>query len=73
MSKKIQQLDVSVLGQDWKIDLTDYVEMLDPNLPCSIQHNTLYLDEDTVVIVDDTLKISPVFATVEGETLILNI
>lgn len=73
MSKKIQQLDVSVLGQNWKIDLTDYVEMLEHNLPCSIQHDTLYLDEDAVVVVDDTLKISPVFATVEGETLILNI
>lgn len=24
MSKKIQQLDVSVLGQNWKLDLTDY-------------------------------------------------
>lgn len=73
MSKKIQQLDVSVLGQDWKIDLTDYVEMEDPKISNSIQDDTLYLDEDTVVVVDDTLKISPVFATVEGETLILNI
>lgn len=73
MSKKIQQLDVSVLGQDWKIDLTDYVEMEDPKISHSIQDDTLYLDEDTVVVVDDTLKITPVFATVEGETLILNI
>lgn len=73
MSKKIQQLDVSVLGQDWKIDLTDYVEMEDPKISNSMQDDTLYLDEDTVVVVDDTLKISPVFATVEGETLILNI
>lgn len=73
MSKKIQQLDVSVLGQDWKIDLTDYVEMEYPKIYHSIQDDTLYLDEDTGVVVDDTLKISPVFATVEGETLILNI
>ena len=73
MSKKIQKLDVSVLGQDWKIDLTDYVEMLEPNLPYSIQHNTLYLDEDTGVVTNNILKISPVFATVEGETLILNV
>ena len=73
MSKKIQQLDVSVLGQDWRIDLTDYVEMEDPKISHSIQDDTLYLDEDTGVVVDDTLKISPVFATVEGETLILNI
>lgn len=73
MPKKIQQLDVSVLGQDWKIDLTDYVEMGEPKISNSIQDDTLYLDEDTVVVVDDTLKINPVFATVEGETLILNI
>ena len=73
MSKKIQQLDVSVLGQDWKIDLTDYVEMENPKISNSMQDNILYLDEDTVVVVDDTLKISPVFATVEGETLTLNI
>lgn len=73
MSKKIQQLDVSVLGQDWRIDLTDYVEMEDPKISHSIQDDTLYLDEDTGVVVDDTLKISPVFATVEEETLILNI
>lgn len=73
MSKKIQQLDVSVLGQDWRIDLTDYVEMEDPKISNSMQDDTLYLDEDTVVVVDDTLKISPVLATVEGETLILNI
>ena len=73
MSKKIQQLDVSVLGQDWRIDLTDYVEMEDPKISHPTQDGTLYLDEDTVVVVNDTLKISPVFATVEGETLILNI
>ena len=73
MSKKIQQLDVSVLGQNWRIDLTDYVEMEDPKISHSMQDDTLYLDEDTGIVVDDTLKISPVFATVEGETLILNI
>ncbi len=73
MSKKIQQLDVSVLGQDWRIDLTDYVETESPKISNSMQDDTLYLDEDTVVVVDDTLKISPVLATVEGETLILNI
>lgn len=73
MAKKIQQLDVSVLGQDWKIDLTDYVEMADPKISNSMQDDTLYLDEDTAVVVDDTLKISPVFATVKEETLILNI
>jgi hypothetical protein len=36
MSKKIKQLDVSVLGQDWKIDLTDYVEMGEPKIYHSI-------------------------------------
>jgi hypothetical protein len=73
MSKKIKQLDVSVLGQDWKIDLTDYVEMLEPTVSSTVIDSTLYLDEDTGIIVDDTLKLSPVFAKVENNNLILNI
>lgn len=73
MSKKIKQLDVSVLGQDWKIDLTDYVEMIEPTVSSTVIDSTLYLDEDTGIIVDDTLKLSPVFAKVENNNLILNI
>ena len=73
MSKKIKQLDVSVLGQDWKIDLTDYVEMIEPTVSSTVNDSTLYLDEDTGIIVHDTLKISPVFAKVENNNLILNI
>lgn len=73
MAKKIKQLDVSVLGQDWKIDLTDYVEMIEPTVSGTVSDSTLYLDEDTGIMVDDTLKISPVFAKVENNNLILNI
>ena len=73
MSKKIKQLNVSVLGQDWKIDLTDYVEMIESTVSGTVSDSTLYLDEDTGIIVDDTLKISPVFAKVENNNLILNI
>lgn len=73
MSKKIKQLDVSVLGQNWKLDLTDYVEMIESTASGTVSDSTLYLDEDTGIIVDDTLKISPVFAKVENNNLILNI
>lgn len=73
MAKIVQQLDVNVLGQNWRIDLSDYVEMEDPKISHSMQDDTLYLDEDTVAVIDDTLKINPVLATVERETLILNI
>lgn len=73
MSKKIKQLDVSVLGQNWKLDLTDYVEMIESTVSGTVSDSTLYLDEDAGIIVDDTLKISPVFAKVENNNLILNI
>lgn len=51
----------------------DHVGILEPKIEGSIENNTLYLDEDTGIVVDDILKINPVFAIVEGETLILNI
>ena len=73
MSKKIQQLDVNVLGQNWKIDLTDYVEMLDLTFSPFVQNDTLYIEEDYGLVMDDILKLNKLAATVENNTLILKI
>lgn len=51
----------------------EYVGMIEPKVLGSKQDTTLYLDEDIGVVVNDTLKISPIFAFVKGETLILDI
>lgn len=50
----------------------DHVGMLEPKIEWSIENNTLYLDEDTGIVVDDILKISPVFAVIKDSILILN-
>lgn len=77
MSKKIQQLDVSVLGQNWRIDLTDYIEQLaiqeELNRCIWVEDGILHIDEDIAVIDNSIFKISTAFARIEGDKLILNI
>ena len=51
----------------------DHVGILEPKIEGYVEDTILYLDKDTGIVVNNILKISPVFATVEGETLILNI
>lgn len=51
----------------------DYVGILEPKIEGYVEDTILYLDEDTGIVANNILKISPVFATVEEETLILNI
>lgn len=50
----------------------DYVGILEPKIKWYIENNTLYLDEDTGIVANDILKISPVFAVIKDNTLILN-
>lgn len=50
----------------------DHVGILDSKIEWSIENNTLQLDEDTGIVANDILKISPVFAVIKDSTLILN-
>lgn len=51
----------------------DHVGILEPKIEGYVEDTILYLDKDTGIVANNILKISPVFATVEEETLILNI
>ena len=76
MAKKVQKLEVNVLGQNWRIDLTDYVEQLavqeELNRCIWVADGILYIDEDIAVIDNSIFKISTAFARIEGDKLILN-
>lgn len=77
MAKKVQKLEVNVLGQNWRIDLTDYIEQLaiqeELNRCIWVEDGILHIDEDIAVIDNSIFKISTAFARIEGDKLILNI
>lgn len=54
----------------------NYLEHVDVaselNKSVSVSEDTLVLDTDTAVVRNNVMKISPVFATVEGDKLVLN-
>lgn len=52
------------------LEHVDVASELDKNV--SISEDTLVLDSDTAIVRNNILKISPVFATVEGDKLVLN-